>query len=105
LFLILLFRIISGIRRGDALEKKLIIKNKYGLHARPAAQFVEVAAHYDADVTLTKDGVEVNGKSIMGVLMLAAEKGHEVILKTSGNDEHELAEALTALLEGKFNEE
>ena len=87
------------------MERKLTIKNKYGLHARPAAKFVEVAARYDADVTLAKDGVEVNGKSIMGVLMLAAEKGHEVILKTSGKDEEALAEALTALLEGKFDEE
>jgi len=84
---------------------KLIIKNKLGLHARPAALFVETASKYDADVTISKDGVEVNGKSIMGVLMLAAEKGSEVTLKTKGRDEKELYQALADLLEAKFDEE
>ncbi|MCK5145533.1 HPr family phosphocarrier protein [bacterium] len=87
------------------MERTLIILNKYGLHARPAAKFVELAARYDADVTLTKDGVEVNGKSIMGVLMLAAEKGQEIVLKTNGKEAEPLGDALTALLEGKFNED
>ncbi len=85
--------------------KKLIIQNKYGLHARPAALFVQTASGYDADVTISKDGVEVNGKSIMGVMMLAAEKGSEVQLKVEGKEEKALAKALTDLLEGKFNEE
>ncbi len=85
--------------------KKLIIKNKYGLHARPAALFVQTASGYDADVTISKDGLEVNGKSIMGVMMLAAEKGSEVLLKVEGKEEKKLAEALTSLLEGKFDEE
>ncbi len=84
---------------------KLIIKNKLGLHARPAALFVETASKYDADVTISKDGVEVNGKSIMGVLMLAAEKGSEVTIKTKGKDEKELYQALADLLEAKFGEE
>ena len=84
---------------------KLIIKNKLGLHARPAALFVETASKYDADVTISKDGVEVNGKSIMGVLMLAAEKGSEITLKTEGKDEKELYQALVNLLEAKFDEE
>ena len=84
---------------------KLIIKNKLGLHARPAALFVETASKYDADVTISKDGVEVNGKSIMGVLMLAAEKGSEVTIKTEGKDEKELYQALADLLEAKFGEE
>ncbi|MBN2029395.1 HPr family phosphocarrier protein [bacterium] len=85
--------------------KKLIIKNRYGLHARPAALFVQTASRYDADVTISKDGLEVNGKSIMGVMMLAAEKGSEVLLKVEGKEEKELAKALTDLLEGKFHEE
>ncbi len=79
-------------------KRKLIIQNKYGLHARPAVEFVQIASKYDADITISKDGVEVNGKSMMGVLMLAADKGSEVILKAEGKDEDELMEALSELL-------
>ena len=86
-------------------EHKLIIKNKYGLHARPAALFVETASKYDAEVTLTKDDVEVNGKSIMGLLVLAAEKGNEVILRSNGKDEVTVIQALVKLLEGKLDDE
>ena len=86
------------------LERKLIIQNKYGLHARPAVEFVQIASKYDADITVSKDGVEVNGKSMMGVLMLAADKGSEVILKTKGKDEAELMEALTDLLMKELDE-
>ena len=86
-------------------ERKLIIQNKYGLHARPAVEFVQIASQYDADITVSKDGVEVNGKSMMGVLMLAADKGSKVILKTNGKDEDELIEALTDLLMKELDEE
>ena len=86
------------------LERKLIIQNKYGLHARPAVEFVQIASKYDADITISKDGVEVNGKSMMGLLMLAADKGSEVILKTKGKDEAELIEALTDLLMKELDE-
>ena len=85
-------------------ERKLIIQNKYGLHARPAVEFVQIASQYDADITISKDGVEVNGKSMMGVLMLAADKGSKVILKTNGKDEDELIEALTDLLMKELDE-
>ena len=87
------------------IKSKLIIKNKYGLHARPAALFVQTASGYNADVTISKDGLEVNGKSIMGVMMLAAEMGSEIVLKVDGKEEKELMQALTDLLKGKFNEE
>ena len=87
------------------MEKKLVIKNRYGLHARPAAKFVQMASRYNADVFLKKDDIEVNGKSIMGVLMLAAEKGNELTLRTAGPQETELADALTDFLEGKMDEE
>ena len=87
------------------ISRKLIIQNKMGLHARPAAMFVELASKYDSDVTLQKDGIEVSGKSIMGVLMLAAERGSEIVLTVNGKDEEFAAEALTGLLEGKFDEE
>jgi phosphocarrier protein len=85
--------------------RKLIIKNKMGLHARPAALFVEMASKYDADVTLQKDWIEVNGKSIMGVLMLAAECGSEITIRIEGKDEGEALHDLQDLLEGKFDEE
>jgi phosphocarrier protein len=86
-------------------ERVLVIQNKYGLHARPASEFVKIASRFDADITISKDGVEVNGKSIMGVLMLAAEKGDEVLLKAIGKDAESMIEALTELLEGKFGED
>lgn len=86
-------------------ERRLIIQNKYGLHARPASEFVKIASKFDADITISKDGVEVNGKSIMGVLMLAAEKGDEVLLKAMGKDAESMLEALTELLKGKFGED
>ena len=76
-----------------------------GLHARPAALFVETASRYSADVWLSKDGVEVSGKSIMGILMLAAECGNEIEIKVNGKDEEEALDELTDLLEGRFNEE
>ncbi|MBW1840081.1 MAG: HPr family phosphocarrier protein [Deltaproteobacteria bacterium] len=85
--------------------RKLIIKNKMGLHARPAALFVEMASKYDADVTLQKDWIEVNGKSIMGVLMLAAECGSEITIRIEGKDEEGALHNLQDLLEGKFDEE
>jgi phosphocarrier protein len=87
------------------ITRELVIKNKMGLHARPAALFVKTASQFNADVTLNKDGLEVNGKSIMGVLMLAAERGSRIIIKTNGKDEETAMEALTDLLEGKFDEE
>lgn len=86
-------------------EQTVIIQNKYGLHARPAAKFVEIASRFNADVIISKDGIEVNGKSIMGVLMLAAEKGAKLCLKINGPDEDTAVKELTALLDGKFNEE
>ncbi len=80
------------------IKEKLIIENKYGLHARPAAQFVQIASQYDADIKIKKDNIEVNGKSIMGILMLAVEKGSEVELSVNGKDEKDAMEALTKFL-------
>jgi len=87
------------------IEENLIIKNKMGLHARPAAVFVEIASQYESDIMVSKEGLEVNGKSIMGLLMLAAEKGTEIQLKVNGDDEKEAFDELKGFLEGKFNEE
>ncbi len=82
------------------LEKKIIIKNKSGLHARPAALFVQIANRYDSDVTVKKGKLEVNGKSIMGILMLAAEEGSQVTLKVEGDDAERAILELEKLLSG-----
>lgn len=67
-------------------KKKLIVKNKSGLHARPAALFVQVANKFDSRITVRRDDEEVNGKSIMGILMLGAEKGSVIIIEAEGSD-------------------
>jgi phosphocarrier protein len=77
------------------IKKEIIVKNKTGLHARPAALFVQIANKYESDITIIKDDQEVNGKSIMGILMLAAEKGSRVTIVAEGDD----AETAVAELE------
>lgn len=82
------------------------IKNEAGLHARPSSLFVQVAGEYDANVTVVSDGEEVNGKSIMGLMLLAAEQGRQLKLIADGPQEEEVLEALKRLVEvDKFNEE
>ena len=76
-----------------------------GLHARAAAAFVKIANRYQSDIEVVKDGVAVNGKSIMGVLMLAAAKGTEIDVRARGDDAEEALEALGKLIEDKFGEE
>ncbi|HEX4470032.1 MAG TPA: HPr family phosphocarrier protein [Gemmatimonadaceae bacterium] len=85
-------------------ERKVQIINKAGLHARPAAEIVKLAAKYSADITVIRDELEVNGKSIMGVMMLAAECGSTLQLKAEGPDAKEALEALAKLIESKFGE-
>jgi phosphocarrier protein HPr len=87
------------------IKKAAIIKNKLGLHARPASLFVKTAGMYKSKVALVKDGFEVDGKSIMGVLMLGAEKNSQVEIKVDGEDEKEALEAILSLIERKFYEE
>jgi phosphocarrier protein len=85
--------------------RKVKIQNKMGLHARPAAQFVKVASKYKSDVYLSKNNREINGKSIMGVMMLAAEMGSELIIKADGVDEQMVIDELVSLINRKFDEE
>jgi phosphocarrier protein HPr len=87
------------------IQEDLIITNKHGLHARPAAQFVKIAGRFSSDIKVVKDGLEVNGKSIMGIMMLAAEPGSEILLIIDGDDEQEALEALKELIHSKFYEE
>ncbi|MDD5116888.1 MAG: HPr family phosphocarrier protein [Candidatus Omnitrophica bacterium] len=68
------------------IKKELTVKNKQGLHARPAALFVQVANKFDSRITVRRDAEEVNGKSIMGILMLGAEKGSIIVIEADGKD-------------------
>ena len=86
-------------------EKNIIVQNKLGLHARPAALVVSEASRFRSEVYLNKDGIEVNAKSIMGLLMLAASMGSTIRVTTEGDDEKEAADAVEGLVTGKFYEE
>ena len=86
------------------IERTVTIANKNGLHARPAAEIVKTAAKFKSDITLMRDDLEVNGKSIMGVMMLAAEYGSSLVLRADGNDAEEAVSALSRLIESKFGE-
>ncbi len=86
-------------------QKELTILNRLGLHARPAAQIAQTAAGFTCDIELTKDNVTINAKSIMGVMMLAAEFGSKVRVTTNGVDEVQALATLEKLFNEKFNEE
>jgi phosphocarrier protein len=85
-------------------ERDVKIVNRAGMHARPAAEFVKTAGRFTADITVEKDGLEVNGKSIMGVLMLAAEQGSLLRLSATGNDALDAIDALADLVNRGFEE-
>ena len=87
------------------IEREVTIRNRAGLHTRPAASLVKLAAKFKADFFITKDGFEINGKSIIGVMTLAAEQGSRLHLSTSGVDEAEAMNAIVQLIESGFNEE
>ncbi len=86
------------------MKKELLIENKLGLHARAAAQIVKSASAYTSKITLIKDGLEVDGKSIMGIMMLAAAKGSSVLLEVRGEDEGQALAGLEQLFKDKFGE-
>jgi phosphocarrier protein len=86
------------------LERDATIVNPLGLHARPAAQFVRLASSFASDILVSKDGLEVNGKSIMGVMMLAAECGSAIRIRASGDDAERALDALCTLVSDGFGE-
>lgn len=86
------------------IEREVIIVNKLGLHARAAAKLVSTASGFGASVNLKRDTQQVNGKSIMGVMMLAASKGTRLILTIDGEDEEQAMEALETLIADRFGE-
>lgn len=85
-------------------ERSIQIVNKHGLHARPAAEMVKAASRFKSDITISRDDLEVNGKSIMGVMMLAAEHGATITLRASGPDADDALESLAALVASRFGE-
>ena len=87
------------------LRNEFLIVNKLGLHARASALFVKTASRFTSDVKLAKESVEVNGKSIMGIMMLAASKGTTVSLSVSGDDEVEAMQTIGELINNGFGEE
>lgn len=88
----------------DRAEKTLMIQNELGLHARAATKLVQTASKFPCEITVTKEGHEVNGKSIMGVLMLVASKGSQVTLKAKGDRAADAVAAIAALIDDKFGE-
>ncbi len=86
-------------------ECSVEIRNELGLHARPAQLMVQTADQFRSEIFLSKDGVEVNGKSIMGVMMLAAAQGSILVIRAEGADEREAVADLVALVESKFGED
>ena len=86
------------------IERTIEIVNSLGLHARPAAQFVRLAAGFASEIELARDDVAVNGKSIMGVMMLSAECGSQVVVRATGSDEDAAVAALEELIRNGFGE-
>lgn len=86
-------------------ERVVQIRNKFGLHARPAAEFVKLANQYQAEITVRKLELEVNGKSIMGMMMLAAECGVEITIRAAGEDAEQAVADLVRLVEQGFGED
>ncbi len=85
-------------------ERSVEVLNAHGIHARPAAEIVKIAAKFSANITIIRDDLEVNGKSIMGVMMLGAECGAIIVLRAEGDDEEAAVDALAALVATRFGE-
>lgn len=95
----------AGAGDGSESVRTFMIKNKLGLHARAASLFVQVASKFVSDIYVAKKDQEVNGKSIMGILILAAPKGSEITVKAVGEDAEKAVDALGELIENRFGEE
>lgn len=93
-----------GHQGGSLVEAQMVIRNQLGFHLRACSQFVKTAARFKAHVFVSYDDQEVNGKSIMGVIMLAAEEGAVIKVRADGEDEREALKALEQLIEDKFGE-
>ncbi len=87
------------------ITKNFTIQNRLGIHARPAAMLAKEAARHRCDIRVEKDGLDINGKSIMGIMMLAAAQGNVIRILAKGEDENEAIQALGELIHNKFGEE
>lgn len=87
------------------IEKEFTIPNRLGMHARPAALFVHEANKYKSNVLVKKEGLEINGKSVMGLMLLAAEHGAKLVVRVEGPDEQQAIDGLGKLFQRKFDEE
>jgi len=85
------------------IEKEATVKNRLGIHARPSALLVQAAAKFSSDITFEKDGLSINGKSIMGVMMLAAEEGAVILVRADGEDEAVALEKMVEMVESIFD--
>jgi len=101
----LLYRRANRAATVQKIEKEVPIVNRLGLHARPAAMFVRIASRYRSEIWVSKEGEEVNGKSIMGLMMLAAGQGSKLRIRCKGVDAEKAMEELEALINAKFNED
>ena len=101
----LLYRKGSRAAPAQKIEKELAIVNRLGLHARPAAMFVRIASRHRAEIWVSKEGEEVNGKSIMGLMMLAAGQGSKLRIRCEGPDADKAIEELEELIKTGFNED
>ncbi len=90
---------------GEKIEKEVTIVNRLGMHARPAAMFVRIASRFRCEVWVEKDGEQINGKSIMGLMMLAAGQGSKLCIRCDGPDAAQAIAELEALIAAKFSEE
>ena len=88
----------------SSVERTVTVANRLGLHARPAAEFVKTASKFEAEITVSKDSMEVNGKSILGVMTLAAECGSELVLRATGTDAAAALEALADVATRDFGD-
>ncbi|HXR07528.1 MAG: HPr family phosphocarrier protein [Verrucomicrobiota bacterium] len=88
-----------------ALQREFVVLNKLGIHARPAAMFVRLVNRFSCGVLVEKDGERVNGKSIMGLMMLAAGPGSKIIVLCEGDDAHQALTEIEALIKRKFDED
>ena len=91
--------------RGQKIEKEITIINRLGLHARPAAMFVRISSRYRSEVWVEKEGEQINGKSIMGLMMLAAGQGSKLRVRAEGPDAAQAIQEIEELIQSRFNEE
>lgn len=101
----LLNRRSAAAARGQKIEKEITVINRLGLHARPAAMFVRIAGRYRSEIWVEKEGEQINGKSIMGLMMLAAGQGSKLLIRCEGPDADKAMEEIEDLINRRFDED